>query len=108
MHCGRAPSVESKMTRQNGPNGTATYSAPELKVRSGDSIRLDWCREWGMNCGAPAADAFCVSKGWARAVDFAPKQKVGLTVIISNQGICNVPHCAGFATITCAPPPDAP
>jgi hypothetical protein len=103
MRCGRAPSVFSGMARQNGPNGTVTYFSPELKVRSGDTVQLDWCREWATNCGAPAAEAFCVSKGWARAVDFAAKPNVGLTVIISDKRICNVPGCTGFATIACGP-----
>jgi hypothetical protein len=103
MRCGRAPSVASRMTRQNDPNGTVTYSSPELKVRSGDSVQVDWCREWATNCGAPAAEAFLRIEGWARAVDFVAKANVGLTVIISDKRICNAPGCTGFATIACRP-----
>ncbi len=103
MQCERAPAGYSSMSWQSGANGAVTYFSPELKVRSGDSVRLDWCREWATNCGAPAAEAFCKAKGMARAVSFAAKPNAGLTVIISDKRICNAPGCTAFTSITCGP-----
>lgn len=101
MQCGAAPFVASEMTSQNGPNGTVTYSSPSLKLATGDGVRLDWCLEWANNCGEPAADAFCKSKGKAKAVNFTQKPNAGLTVVISSKRICNAPACTAFANITC-------
>jgi hypothetical protein len=101
MQCESGPFVASQMTAQNGPNGTVTYSSPSLKLPGGDGVRLDWCLEWANNCGQPAADAFCKSKGKAKAINFTQKPNAGLTVVISNKKICNAPACAAFASITC-------
>lgn len=103
MRCAPAPRTFSGMTRQAGANGTVNFLSPELKVRSGDMVRLDWCHEWAANCGEAAAQAFCVAKGMARAVSFTSKPNVGLTVVIADQRICNSAACAGFANIVCGP-----
>jgi hypothetical protein len=103
MRCASAPRTFSAMTRQAGPNGTVNFTSPELKVRSGDMVRLDWCHEWAANCGEAAARAFCAAKGRARAVSFTGKPNAGLTVVISDQRICNSTDCMGFANIVCGP-----
>jgi hypothetical protein len=105
MRCGAAPFVPSEMTQQKGTNGTVTYFLPTLKLPGGDGIRLDWCREWATNCGAPAADAFCKSHGKVKAARFAAQPNVGLTVVISSKQICNMPGCTAFASIECSAVP---
>lgn len=105
MRCGAAPFVQSVMVKQGGANGTVTYFSPTLKLQSGDGVRLDWCREWANDCGAPAADAFCKSYGKVKASRFAAQANVGLTMVISSQQICNAPGCTGFASIECSAVP---
>lgn len=103
MTCGPAPSVAGRMAWRSGNDGTVTYFSPELKVSSGDRIQLDWCRQWATDCGQPAADAFCKVMGQARALRFAARPKVGLTVIVSDRRICNAPSCTGFEQVVCGP-----
>lgn len=101
MQCGPGPRVGGRMSWQEGANGTVTYFSPELKVRTGDRIQLDWCREWAANCGQPAADAFCRVMGRARALSFTPRSNVGLTAIVSDLRVCNAPACGGFERVEC-------
>ena len=104
MRCAAAPHTFSSMVQQGGAGGTVNFLSPEIKVRSNDVVRLDWCHDWATNCGAPAAQALCASKGMARAVSFAAKPNVGLTVVIAGQRICNnTAGCTGFANIVCGP-----
>lgn len=103
MRCGDAPFVLSTMTWQKQADGTVKYNSPTLKMRNGGDLQLDWCRDWATNCGAPAANAFCASKGAMKAVSFSAKPKVGLTVVIADKKICNAPTCQGFASIVCGP-----
>jgi len=66
--------------------------------------RLDWCREWGANCGRPAADAFCRAKGFSRAIRFRIAENIGArqpTRIISTGQVCGDAGCDGFKNIVC-------
>ncbi len=67
--------------------------------------RLDWCANWGEDCGQPAADAWCTAQGFAGAVDFARDPHIGSrshTRLIGTGAVCDASHCDGFKTITCA------
>jgi hypothetical protein len=69
-----------------------------------DGYRLDYCREWGTNCGTPAADAFCTSKGYTRSVYWEIDQHIGVetpTKIFATGDICNQSFCDGFKVIDC-------
>lgn len=68
-----------------------------------DGHRLDVCREWGTNCGQPAADAFCQAVGFSRALSAAPDRDPGYssTRVISSGQICDQPFCRGFQQIIC-------
>ena len=85
---------------------TRTFSAPKVK-----GVRLDWCKVWGSQCGAPAAALFCRQLGYERAVNFAPDPRAGgrgPTLVFGSGGLCHGPRCVGFRHITCAkagPPP---
>lgn len=72
-----------------------TYTAPRYR---GD--RLDWCAEFGTQCGKPAADAFCKKEGWSSAYDFAIDQNIGRTRLI-NDAVCEDSFCDGFKHIRC-------
>jgi hypothetical protein len=66
--------------------------------------RLDYCREWGTNCGAPAADAFCSSKGYTRSVHWEIDPNIGVetpTKIFATGAMCNQSFCDGFKVIDC-------
>jgi hypothetical protein len=65
--------------------------------------RLDFCQQWGTNCGKPAADAFCRNKGFSQALHAEPDAKPGYssTRVISSDQICDKPFCRGFQQIIC-------
>ena len=66
--------------------------------------RLDWCLNWGTNCGQPAADNFCMRRRWTGALDFAADPNIGAsepTMVSSNNQVCNQSNCTGFKYITC-------
>lgn len=65
--------------------------------------RLDVCREWGANCGKPAADAFCVSRGFVGSLQNTPDAQPGnaSTRVISSDQICEGKFCTGFQQIIC-------
>jgi hypothetical protein len=69
-----------------------------------DPVPVDWCREWQANCGKPAADAFCQSKGFEVAKSFEKAANLSETVTITEKKICdktNSPVCDGFREIVC-------
>lgn len=72
-----------------------TYSKPTYR---GD--RLDWCAEYGTQCGKPAADAFCKKQGWNKAYDYAEDQNIGRTRLL-NDAVCEANYCDGFKYIKC-------
>ncbi|WP_419909494.1 hypothetical protein [Hoeflea sp.] len=82
-----------------GPNRTR-YRFPKVK-----NVRLDWCRNWGKNCGAPAADLFCQENGFARAGGFTRDETTGKkgipSVVFGDGRLCNADYCNGFKQIVC-------
>ena len=95
--------------RQARNSQLASCSAPGpqyktfLKPKIG-GVRLDWCRVWAAQCGAPAANAYCQSKGYNHATSFGKANNIGQwtkTRVITSGQICNGPDCAGFTKITC-------
>jgi hypothetical protein len=66
-------------------------------------FRLDRCREWGVNCGAPVATAFCQQNGYSSFKYFrtdAGPSGVPTKLIGTNQ-VCNQSFCRGFQIIVC-------
>jgi hypothetical protein len=69
-----------------------------------DGFRLDWCRWWSKDCGKPAADAYCVSKGYSRSSHWEIDQHIGAvtpTKILETGDICAESFCDGFKFIEC-------
>lgn len=66
---------------------------------------LDWCRTWATDCGQPAADAYCQSRGFERATAFDQATDIGAstpTRLIGNPAqVCSDAMCDGFSFITC-------
>ena len=78
---------------------TQTFTRPKWQ---GD--RLDWCLNWGRNCGKPAADAYCRERGFDTAVDFQKDSNIGdsePTRLITTGAVCDGGHCDGFRYIKC-------
>ncbi len=67
--------------------------------------RLDLCVNWGVDCGQPAANAFCQSKGWTSASDYVVAEDIGAnspTRLIGTGALCDQAYCDGFREITCS------
>jgi len=79
---------------------TQTFGKPKL-----GGNRLDWCLDWSTGCGAPAANAWCQSKGFDKAISFTEATDIGLqhpTRLIGSGAVCDQGFCDGFGQITCA------
>lgn len=63
--------------------------------------RLDWCQNWATDCGAPAANQFCKSKGFDVASSFAMAADIGNTRLIGTGAVCDQAFCDGFTSIVC-------
>ncbi|MBE9571487.1 MAG: hypothetical protein IMF11_12730 [Proteobacteria bacterium] len=88
----------SRWTRV-GYKPTRTFHYPKYK-----GYRLDWCLNWGTECGEPAASAWCRSKGYDRAIKWAIDKDIGKTspTCVFNTGqVCRDEFCDGFLYITC-------
>lgn len=69
-----------------------------------NGVRVDRCMKWGpTGCGAPAANYWCRSKGFARAVD--SEWKTGPPTVFqdpeSSVKICDLFFCGGFTKVVC-------
>lgn len=88
---------------------TQDYPNPVMR-----DFRLDFCRNFGTNCGQPAADLFCRELGYERATHWLPAGPVAERTLVFGDGrICEGPGCQAFALIRCAvgtplPAPVAP
>jgi hypothetical protein len=63
--------------------------------------RLDWCRDWGQNCGQPAADYYCQSEGHTKAAAYEKADNLWKTRLLKSGQKCDGENCAGFAYIDC-------
>jgi hypothetical protein len=76
-----------------------TFGNPKI---SGN--RLDWCLNWGQQCGKPAADAYCKTLGYNDSVDLEQDPDIGATTptrLLGTGAVCDQPICDGFTFITC-------
>jgi hypothetical protein len=69
-----------------------------------DGIRVDGCMKWGpVDCGAPAADHWCRSKGFGRATDWNT-ERVHPTIFQDPQSsvkVCDYFFCGAFSRVVC-------
>ena len=79
------------------------YRNPTITASTGERAPIDWCRDWGANCGRPAADAFCRARGHLRSDHIQILNDIGRTVVISSGAVCADPTCDGFRLIECVP-----
>lgn len=96
---------QERQIRDNMLSQCATPPAPVTKLFVNPKIggvRLDWCRIWANQCGAPAANEFCQGKGYNVAVNWKKANNIGYTRIITSGQICNHPDCDGFKRVRCS------
>ena len=62
---------------------------------------LDYCREWGKDCGWAAAHAFCQSKGYKEAATFKWAKDNQKTRIVNGGQVCDAAFCDRISTVTC-------
>lgn len=101
---GRASARSEPMTVAlvSADGSRATYTDPMIRAANGEFVLLDWCREWGTNCGKPAAEAYCKNKGYAFAGKFEASESNGRTGIITSGAICAGELCTGFRKVSCS------
>lgn len=74
------------------------------------ALRIDWCLDWGTECGKEAADAYCRRQGYARAHNFKKDPDVSTVTLVQEAGrTCDgrVRHCDSFKEIKCVRHRDA-
>jgi hypothetical protein len=85
--------------------GTKRFNEPRLEHGKLDPApRLDWCLEWGKQCGKPAADYFCRKRGYQQAGQFKIAEDIGLSKLLKTGQLCKEPYCDGFSYIVCERP----
>ncbi len=80
--------------------GSQTFQYP-----AHDIYRLNYCLNWGKDCGAPAAQAWCAAQGFDRASGFKIDENIGAlfpTLVLGESRVCAKFVCDGFREITCA------
>ena len=76
-----------------------TFNSPNY-----NGYRLDWCKQFEVDCGAPAALANCNKMGYAHMVGYQKQGPLNVsTMIIGSNAICNPKYhrCDGFSYINC-------
>ena len=69
-----------------------------------NGYRVDVCRVWGMECGQPAADAWCRQNGKQRASSYRIQEDIGAsepTIVIGTGQLCKEAYCDAFSRIVC-------
>jgi hypothetical protein len=86
------------------PVTSAVYNNENFVNPTYNGYRLDWCRIFETERGAPAADAFCRAQGFSRvgAFKFQPKPGVA-TMTIGQNSVCDPQWhgCDSFEFVRC-------
>jgi len=77
-------------------NTITQYANPRV-----EGYALDICREWGENCGKPAADSFCKINGHASALQYKIQLDSPPTKVISSGSICKKDFCDRINYVVC-------
>jgi hypothetical protein len=75
-----------------------------FSVPTYNGYRLDWCRQFEHECGAPAAQAYCQKNGFSQLVNFHIQPHLNTpTMTIGSNAICNPQFhgCDSFSFVQC-------
>ena len=88
-----------------GTQALAALGSQTFQYPVHDIYRLNYCLNWGKDCGAPAAQAWCTTQGFRRASGFKIDENIGAlfpTLVLGESRVCAKFVCDGFREITCA------
>ena len=97
------PAPPAPVPAADPPAQGRVFNSPMIVAANGQRVLLDFCREYQGACGKPAADAYCVAKGYSEAGRYQISDHVGYTAVISTGQVCDGPNCDGFTRIVCMP-----
>jgi hypothetical protein len=89
------------------PRPTKWFPTPRQGQEGVGNLRVDWCLNWGNNCGKPAAEAFCQARGFRQALSFQSQRMGGPTWVAGDRKICLHPVCTALVNVTCEGEADA-
>lgn len=82
--------------------GDASMEGTKFLDPQVDGVPLDYCLEWGSECGKPAADAWCHARGYAGASTFEVRTGSPPTRVIASGQICDMVFCDRIISLTCS------
>ncbi len=85
----------------DGDYSDGGYEAVRYDYPRSGKWHLDWCLSYQADCGKPAAEYYCQSKGHAHAKDFAKDEDYGKTRNLKTGEKCTDQGCDGFKYISC-------
>lgn len=94
--------VWSRAQRSDDAGGV-TFVNPKI-----GKYALDACKTWAKDCGKPAADAWCLRKGFKESIRHSAKTNSPPTLIIGSGKVCNKWHCGRITSVTCGKGRGAP
>lgn len=84
-------------------SGNNVFNQPRV-----NGVLLDYCQNWGANCGQVAADNWCTQQGFNGAQKFVIAKNVGgreNTWVAGDHKLCEGSYCDGFEQIKCISKP---
>jgi hypothetical protein len=81
-----------------GEASVRNFFAPAIQ-----GSRIDNCLSGKADCGKPAADAFCVKKGFTESILFQ-REAVSATRQLGSDAMCEGENCISFRRIKCIGP----
>ena len=96
------PQSDGQIAINPQPRPPASGKRFEFPVH--ELYRLNFCAREGIECGGPAAAAWCQTQGFGGALSWKREPHTGAlfpTIRIGDRGLCDKYLCDGFAEIVC-------
>lgn len=107
---GVSPTMRSGLPRQPQANPTPPemnprrHDFPAILSDAGVMERVDYCLNFGDECGDPAASAFCAATDPQRpiAIEAPLEFGIGRSFTIGDRQLCEQDNCSSFTYVICA------